>query len=314
MVMRIGFIGLGKMGSRIVKKLLAGGHEVVVWNRSEDSILALQQDIRSTNYVNNLDVASSIEELVSMLPSPKVVWSMLPAGEATESVLQEVNKFISEHDIVIDGGNAHFADTQRRFENYEEKGIRFLGVGVSGGIVAFEEGYPLMAGGDKSAYDYVSDVFETLSKPNGGYSYFGTGGAGHFVKMVHNGIEYGMMQSLGEGFGVLEKAPYSLDLDNIARLWRKGTIVSSFLLDRAYDALEKNPKLDDIEGTIDASGEALWTVEEAKKEDVPVPVIEKSLEFRIASKSDEKVKNSFAARLVAALRREFGGHKVEKKI
>lgn len=308
--MKIGFIGLGKMGSRIVKKLLAGGHEVVVWNRSEDPILALQQDIRATNYINNLDVASSIEELVSLLESPKVVWSMLPAGDATETVLQEVAKYIGQHDIVIDGGNAHFSDTQRRFESFEKSGVRYLGIGVSGGIIAFEDGYPLMAGGDKSAYDYISPLLETLAKPHGGYTYFGTGGAGHFIKMVHNGIEYGMMQAIGEGFGVLEKAPYQFDLDNVARLWQKGTIISSFLLDRALDALEKNPKLDDISGEIDASGEALWTVEEAKKEDVPVPVIEKSLEFRNQSKTDERVKKSFAARMVAALRREFGGHKI----
>lgn len=308
--MKIGFIGLGKMGSRIVKKLLAGGHEVVVWNRSEDPILALQQDIRATNYVNNLDVASSIEELVSLLESPKVVWSMLPAGDATETVLQEVAKYIGQHDIVIDGGNAHFSDTQRRFESFEKSGVRYLGIGVSGGIIAFEDGYPLMAGGDKSAYDYISPLLETLAKPHGGYTYFGTGGAGHFIKMVHNGIEYGMMQAIGEGFGVLEKAPYQFDLDNVARLWQKGTIISSFLLDRALDALEKNPKLDDIAGEIDASGEALWTVEEAKKEDVQVPVIEKSLEFRNQSKTDERVKKSFAARMVAALRREFGGHKI----
>lgn len=311
--MKLGFIGLGKMGSRIVKKLLAGGHEVVVWNRSEDPVLALQQEIRATNYVNNLDVASSIEDLVHLLESPKVVWSMLPAGEVTESVLDEVGSFVGKNDIIIDGGNAHFSDTQRRFEKFEKKGVRFLGIGVSGGIVAFEEGYPLMAGGDKSAYDYVSPLLETLAQPHGGYTYFGTGGAGHFVKMVHNGIEYGMMQALGEGFGVLEKAPYRFDLDNVARLWQKGTIISSFLLNRAYDALEKNPTLDDIEGIIDASGEALWTVEEAKKEDVPVPVIEKSLEFRSDSKKDEKVQKSFAARMVAALRREFGGHKVKGK-
>ena len=313
MDMKIGFIGLGKMGGRIVRKLLAGGHEVVVWNRSEDPILALQQDIRATDYINNLDIASSIEQLVSLLEPTRVMWSMLPAGEATQDILDQVSSYVEKGDIIIDGGNAHFADTQRRFEAFEQKGIRFLGVGVSGGVIAFEQGYPLMAGGDKSAYDYVSSILDTLAKPHGGYSYFGTGGAGHFVKMVHNGIEYGMMQALGEGFGVLEKAPYQFDLDNVARLWQKGTIISSFLLDRAYDALEKNPKLDDIEGVIDASGEALWTVEEAKKEDVPIPVIETSLDFRTASKTDEKVKKSFAARMVAALRREFGGHKVIQK-
>ncbi len=308
--MKLGFIGLGKMGSRIVKKLLADGHEVVVWNRSQDPVLALQNVIKSSNYVNNLDIAKSVEELIALLTPTRIVWSMLPAGEATESIIDEVSKYVEKRDIVIDGGNAHFSDTQRRFENFEKKDIRFLGVGVSGGILAEGNGYPLMAGGDKSAYDYASPLFESLSKPHGGYSYFGEGGAGHFVKMVHNGIEYGMMQSIGEGFGVLEKAPYTFDLDNIARLFRKGTIVSGFLLDRAYDALEKNPTLDDISGVIDASGETLWTVEEAKKEGVPVPVIQKSLEFRQGSKTDLKTQQSFAARMVAALRREFGGHKV----
>src|SRR5260221_6101762 len=272
--MRIGFIGLGKMGSRIVKKLLASGHEIVVWNRSEGPVLVLQDEIKSTNFVNNLDVANSVKELISLLTPTRIVWSMLPAGEATESILKEIEKYVTPHDIIIDGGNAHFTDTQRRFEELKSKQIRFLGIGVSGGILAGENGYPLMAGGDKSAYDYISDILESLSKPNGGYTYFGEGGAGHFVKMVHNGIEYGIMQSLGEGFGVLEKAPYQFDLDNVARLWQKGTIISSFLLDRAYDALEKNPKLDDISGVIDASGEALWTVEQAKKENVPMPAIE----------------------------------------
>lgn len=311
--MKIGFIGLGKMGSRIAKKLLAGGHEVVVWNRSEDPILALQDGIKSTNYVNNLDVAGSIEELVKQLAPTRVVWSMLPAGDATQAILDEVAKYVEKGDIVIDGGNAHFADTERRFHDFEQKGIRFLGVGVSGGVLAETNGYPLMAGGDKSAYDHVSPLFETLAQPNGGYAYFGTGGAGHYVKMVHNGIEYGMMQAFGEGFGVLEKSSYNFDLVNVARLWQKGTIISSFLLDRAYDALEKNAKLDDIQGKIDASGEALWTVEEAKKEAVPAPVIDESLKFRTQSQTDEKISTSFAARMVAALRREFGGHKVTTK-
>ncbi len=311
--MKLGFIGLGKMGSRIVKKLLASGHEVVVWNRSQDPMFALQDEIKSTNYVNNLDIAHSIEELVGLLSPTRVVWSMLPAGEATENVLKELEKYLDRHDIVIDGGNAHFSDTQRRYEACKTKQIRFLGIGVSGGILAEENGYPLMAGGDKSAYDYISDILESLSKPHGGYTYFGEGGAGHFVKMVHNGIEYGMMQALGEGFGVLEKAPYPLDLDNVAKLWKKGTIISSFLLNRAYDALEKNSALDDISGVIDASGEGLWTVEQARKEDVPVPVIEESLNFRNKSKTDEKIQQSFAAKMVAALRREFGGHTTKKK-
>jgi 6-phosphogluconate dehydrogenase len=170
-----------------------------------------------------------------------------------------------------------------------------------------------MVGGDKSAYETIMPLLDSLAKPNGGHAYFGTGGAGHFVKMVHNGIEYGMMQAIGEGFGVLEKSEYQFDLLEVAKLWQKGTIVSSFLIDRAKDALEKDKKLSDIEGVIASTGEAEWTVNAAKQESVPVPVIEESLEFRRQSQTDMAIQNSFAAKMVAALRREFGGHDVKKK-
>ena len=170
-----------------------------------------------------------------------------------------------------------------------------------------------MVGGDKEAFDYIKPLLNTLQKPNGGYEYFGTGGAGHFVKMVHNGIEYGMMQAIGEGYGVLDKAPYEFDLPTIAKLWQKGTIVTSFLNECAKDALENDPKLSDIEGIIDATGEAEWTVSQGREENVPVENIDQSLDFRRRSKTDTLVKNSFAARMVAALRREFGGHAVKKK-
>lgn len=308
--MKLGFIGLGKMGSRMSSKLILEGHDTIVWNRSPEPVESLKQEVSNSPHIS---VSSSVEELIKNLESPKIVWSMLPSGDVTENTMQEIGKFVSAGDIVIDGANSHFTDTQRRFEMFKAKGIKFLGIGVSGGIIAVKEGYPLMVGGDKSAYDYIKPLLDCLAKPNGGHEYFGTGGAGHFVKMVHNGIEYGMMQAIGEGFGVLDKSSYNLDLLSVAKLWQKGTIISSFLIDRAKDALEKDPKLTDIEGIIAATGEAEWTIQEGEKENVPVPVIKESLEFRKKSQTDTPTQNSFAAKMVAALRHEFGGHKVVKK-
>ncbi len=308
--MKLGFIGLGKMGSRMSSKLILEGHDVIVWNRSPEPVESLKQEVSNSPHIS---MASSVEELIKSLESPKIVWSMLPSGDVTENTMREISKFVSAGDIVIDGANSHFTDTQRRFEMFREKGIKFLGIGVSGGIIAVKEGYPLMAGGDKSAYDYIKPLLDCLAKPSGGHEYFGEGGAGHFVKMVHNGIEYGMMQAIGEGFGVLDKSSYNLDLLSVAKLWQKGTIISSFLIDRAKDALEKDQKLTDIEGIIAATGEAEWTIQEAEKENVPVPVIKESLEFRKKSQTEAPIQNSFAAKMVAALRHEFGGHEVVKK-
>src|SRR5258706_12866722 len=327
--MRLGSIGLGKMGSRMVVKLLEGGHEVVVWNRSQKAIDSIKYQVLSiksyeekvihnTYYIihntnqGKLSFASTIEELVKRLDKPRIIWIMVPAG-ATQEIIDEISKYVEEGDIVVDGGNSYYKDTESRYKELKTKNIKYLGVGVSGGILAAENGFPLMVGGDKSAYEYIQPILKTLSKPGGGYDYFGAGGAGHFIKMVHNGIEYGIMQSLGEGFGILEKSQYALELDKVSRLWQKGTLVSGFLLDRASDALTKNPKLSDIEGHIEESGEARWTIESAKEENVPVKVIEDSLQFRLDSEKDEKIKNSYAARLIAALRREFGGHKVKEK-
>lgn len=295
--MKIGFVGLGKMGARMVQKLQKEGHETVAWNRSE----------------HELRNAETIEKLIKSLETPRVIWSMLPAGEATEEVLKEISKFISEKDIIIDGGNSNFKDTQRRFEKFEKKGIRFLGIGVSGGIIAAKEGYPMMVGGDKRAYEFIKPILESLAKPKGGYEYFGIGGAGHFVKMIHNGIEYGIMQSLGEGFEVLEKSPYNLDLLKIAKLYQKGTLVSGFMLDRTIEALQNDPKLTSVVGIIAESGEAKWTVEQAKKERVDVEIIRRSLEYRRKSQIEPKIQKSFTAKLIAALRNAFGGHEVKKE-
>ena len=311
--MRLGFIGLGGMGKRMVIKLLEGGHEVVVWNRSPEKIENLKLKIKNYDWAKNLSDVSDIKSLANSLAKPRIIWLMVPAGEATEKILDQVEDDVKEGDIVIDGGNAHYTDTQKRYEHFKDKGIRFLGIGVSGGIIASRDGYPLMAGGDRSAYDYVKPILDSLAKPDGGHEYFGKGGAGHFVKMVHNGIEYGYMQSIGEGFGVLEKSPYNLDLVRIAKLYTKGTLVSGFMMDRTVEALGEDPKLEKLEGVIEASGEGEWTVEEAKKQNVPVEIIEASLKFRNRSRSDKTIASTFAARLVAALRNVFGGHEVKKK-
>jgi len=307
------------MGSRMVTKLLEEGHEVVVWNRSSSKVEELKSKVKSQPVLDRVEtrsgklkVAESIADLVKQLDKPRIVWLMLPAGEATEEILGEVEKYVSG-DVIIDGGNAHYSDTQKRYEHFKSRGVRFLGIGVSGGIIASREGYPLMVGGDRSAYDQIKPILDSLAKPKGGHEYFGQGGAGHFVKMVHNGIEYGIMQSVGEGFGVLQKSPYNLDLLKVAKLYQKGTLVSGFMMQRTIEALEKDPKLSQIEGYIEESGEGRWTVEQAKKLKVPVEIIEKSLEFRTQSRKDKKVSSTFAARLVAALRAAFGGHEVRNK-
>ena len=321
--MQLGFIGLGRMGTRMVIKLLEGGHEVVVWNRTEEKVSALSAQVSGFRLKGKLIVAGSIEDLVNKLDKPRIIWSMLPAGAATKEILDQVfdresqtesvEDDVEAGDILIDGGNAHYADTQKRFEEFMQKGIRFLGIGVSGGVIAARDGYPLMVGGDRSAYDHIKPILDTLAKPAGGHEYFGEGGAGHFVKMVHNGIEYGYMQSIGEGFGVLEKSPYNLDLKKVARLYTKGTLLSGFMMDRTVESLEKDPKLEQLDGVIDASGEGEWTINEAKKLQVPIDVIEESFEFRKRSKTDKNISSSFAARLVAALRQAFGGHEVKKR-
>lgn len=314
--MKVGFIGLGKMGARMVGKLLSEGHEVIVWNRSKGAV----EEFKSSTFAkasadkqnSKLKIAGTIRDLVRQLEKPRIVWIMVP-HVAVEEVLTEVRKFVEPGDIVIDGGNSFYKDTERRFKEFEKSGVRFLGIGVSGGILAFENGYPMMVGGSRLGYEHIRPVLDSLSKPNGGHEYFGTGGAGHFVKMAHNGIEYPIMQALGEGFGVLANSSYNFDLLKIAKLYQKGTLVSGFMLDRAAEALENDPKLSHIAGVIgSASEEAFWTVEEANRLGQPVESIEQAIDFRKRSKTEEKVQNSFAAKLVGALRIAFGGHPVRQ--
>lgn len=308
--MKIGFIGLGKMGGRMSEKLLKEGHAIVGLDLSADAREALKTKFPKSS---ELTIVENLSELIEKLPKPKVLYLMLPAGNPTEKTLEQIESLVEEDDIVIDGGNSKFEDTDRHAKIFEAKNIRFLGIGISGGIVAVNDGYPMMVGGDKSAYEYLKPILDSLAKPSGGHEYFGTGGAGHYVKMVHNGIEYPIMQALGEGFGVLANSPYNLDLVKVAKLYQKGTLVSGFMLDRALEALEDDT-INKVEGVIgSASGEAAWTVDEAKKYNLPAESIEQSIDFRKRSTNDPWVQKSFAARMVGALRIKFGGHPVKKK-
>ena len=299
-------------------KLLVDSHEVVVWNRTKEKISNIQDQITNTQHYRNLTIAEDIEDLVKKSSGdelgPRIVWTMLPAGEATAQILAEIKKFVKKEDIVVDGGNSKYTDTQKSYDDFTKDGIEFLGIGVSGGLIAAVDGYPLMAGGSRTAYEFITPILDSLAKPKGGHEYFGEGGAGHFVKMVHNGIEYGLMESIGEGFGLLDKSSYNFDLLKIAQLYRKNTLVSGFFMDRVAEVLAKDPKLERIDGVIgSASGEAVWAIEEAKKEDVRFEVIEQSLEIRQKSESDSRIRNSFAAKMVAGQRGAFGGHEVKVK-
>jgi 6-phosphogluconate dehydrogenase len=339
--MKIGIIGLGKMGSRIAQKLYEEGHEVVAWNRSEEvtqnfiaalkslsdfdessnasvpaklGIRSASRDLAKTSSQRTAPRAvTTVKDLVSSLESPRVIWLMLPAGGATQTILDQLQKLLQKGDIVIDGGNAHFQDTEKRYQNFKTLGIEFLGIGVSGGVIAAKNGYPLMVGGSKKAYEFISPILDSLSKPNGGHAFFGEGGAGHFVKMVHNAIEYGYMQSIGEGFAVLEKSEYNFDLEKIANLYKKNTLISGFMMDRTTEVLQKDPKLEGLTGFIGrASGETVWTVDEAKRIGVDMEIIEASLNYRLRSETDLKIQKSFTARMIAMLRNAFGGHEIKK--
>ena len=251
--MKIGLIGLGRMGSGIARKLLNDGHEVSVWNRTPQAA----EELRIKN--KELRTAETIEGLIKQLEQPRIVWIMLP-HDVVDQMLDEIMKYLDRGDIVIDGGNSNYKDSDKRFAEFEKKDISFLGIGVSGGVEGERNGYALMAGGSIAGFQTIKPILESLSKPSGSFDFFGEGGAGHFVKMVHNGVEYGMMQSIGEGFEVLKKSKYKFDLSKVAKVFGKGTIVSGFLIDRAADELKKDPALAGFEGVIARGGEGDWTV------------------------------------------------------
>jgi 6-phosphogluconate dehydrogenase len=299
--MDIGLYGLGRMGANMVRRLVRSGeHRVVAGNRSSGPVDEAVSE--------GAEGAYSMEEMVEKLSSkPRVIWVMVPAGDATEQVLLNFAELMDEGDILIDGGNSYFRDSIRRAEMLHERGLRFLDAGTSGGIWGLEVGYCLMVGGDADAYERVEPTLETLA-PKDGYAYLGNAGAGHFTKMVHNGIEYGMLQAYAEGFEILRKSQYDLDLRAISSLWNQGSVVRSWLLELAESAFEKDANLERVRGYVEDSGEGRWTVLEAINEDVPAAVIAGSLFARFASRQDD----SFAMKVIAALRGEFGGHAVRE--
>lgn len=298
--MKLGFIGLGKMGSNMVQRLLLDGHEVVVYNRSVDPINQLVE--------KGAIGASSVEDLVGQLGGRKIVWLMVPSGKPVDDSISQLLELFNADDIIIDGGNSNYKQTQERSRIAAERKVHLLDCGTSGGVWGLQNGYSLMSGGDKEASEYIYPIYKSLA-PENGYTYCGESGAGHFVKMIHNGIEYGMMQSFAEGFEIMEKSPFNLDLTAIASGWQYSSVVRSWLLELMVLALKEDPKLETLKDYVEDSGEGRWTVEAAIELDVPAHVITASLFTRFQSRQDE----SFAMKVLAALRNQFGGHSVVKK-
>ncbi len=300
--MELAMIGLGKMGLNMATRLVRGGHQVVGYDRAADSVAAVKK--------MGGDGAGSLEEMAKKLPAPRIVWIMVPAGGPTDDIVQQLSQLLGKGDVVIDGGNSNYKDSIRHAQVLESNGIDFVDCGTSGGIWGLEEGYSLMIGGKPDVVQRLSPIFETLAPAKDkGWGYVGPHGAGHFVKMVHNGIEYGMMQSFAEGFDIMRaKQEFSLDLPKIAEIWRFGSVVRSWLLDLTARALQADPTLDDVEPWVEDSGEGRWTVAEAIDHNIPAPIITLALEMRLVSRDQE----NFAARLLAALRNQFGGHAVKK--
>ncbi len=298
--MKIGLIGLGKMGMNMGQRLLEGGHKVVAYART-DATVKKAVDKGAVG-------ASSLQEVVEKLEKPRIIWLMVPAGKATEETLKSLSGMMEKGDIIIDGGNSLYKDSIRRASELNSKKISFLDVGTSGGIWGLEIGYCMMIGGDKEIFLRAEPLFKTLA-PEDGYAHVGPVGSGHFVKMIHNGIEYAMLQGYAEGFEIMNaKKEFNLDLQQISRLWNHGSVVRSWLLELAENAFKKDPVLKGIRGYVEDSGEGRWTVAEAIDNDVPAPVITISLLERFSSRQRE----SFSDKVIAALRNEFGGHAVKK--
>ncbi len=297
--MELGIYGLGRMGGNMAIRLIKGGHRVVASNRSRGPV-----DEAATE---GAVPAYTLEEMVQKLEAtPKIVWLMVPSGQATDDTLHHVMTLLKPGDIIIDGGNSNWQDTVRRAKEVQAAGMHYMDCGTSGGIWGLKVGYSLMIGGEREIFEHCEPIFKTLA-PENGYGYMGTNGAGHFVKMVHNGVEYGMLQAYGEGFEIIEKSPFAPDLREVTRVWQNGSVVRSWLLDLAALAFAEDPKLEKISGYVEDSGEGRWTVQAAIDEDVPAPVITLSLLQRFVSRQKE----SFSAKVIAALRNQFGGHAVK---
>ncbi len=299
--MELAMVGLGRMGGNMARRLRRGGHRVVVWNRTYAKAEELAGE--------GAEPVRELADVVAALQTPRVIWLMLPYGDPTQEVIDALVPLLDEGDILIDGGNSPFQHDIERGAALAEHGLRYLDAGTSGGVWGLEVGYCLMVGGERSAYDHVEPILATLAPPGHGYDYMGGHGSGHFVKMVHNGIEYGMMQAYAEGFELLDATQWDLDLAAIADLWNQGSVVRSWLLELAADALEKDPGLEKITGYVEDTGEGRWTVEQAIRHSVPMPAISAALFMRFRSRQDD----TFSGKVLAALRNEFGGHAVQEK-
>ena len=297
--MELGMIGLGRMGANMSERLVRAGHRVISYDRSPEAI----QRVVDKGGIG----AHSLAEFVKQLAPPRAIWLMVPSGDPVDQTIDQLLPLVNEGDILIDGGNSYYKDSIRRASKLAAQRLHFVDAGTSGGVWGLENGYCMMVGGERDAVERLEPIFTALAPP-GGYLHVGPSGAGHFVKMIHNGIEYGMMQAYGEGFELLNASQFNLDLPRIAHLWNQGSVVRSWLLELAESALEKDPKLDSIKGYVEDSGEGRWTVMEAVEKSVPAPVLMLSLFTRFASRQDD----SFSAKVVAALRNEFGGHAVKR--
>ncbi len=301
--MRLAMIGLGKMGMNMAKRLLQNGHEVVAYNRTPQKTRELAEDDGAIG-------AYSLNEVMEKLEHPRILWIMLPAGKTVDDYIEQLPEHLSEGDIIIEGGNSYYKDSVRRYHFLHEKGIHFIDAGVSGGIWGLSIGYCTMVGGDREIFEYLEPVFRALA-PRDGYLYCGASGAGHFVKMIHNGIEYALMQAYAEGFEILNASPYreNLNFSSLSHLWNQGSVIRSWLLELLETAFSEDEGLSSIKGYVEDSGEGRWTVKEAIDFDVPAETIMLSLFRRFRSRQNE----SFSDRVLAALRHQFGGHRVFKK-
>jgi 6-phosphogluconate dehydrogenase len=297
--MELGFVGLGRMGGNMVTRLVQGGHRVVAYDRSAGAAALAK--------ASGAEIVASLEELPRVLHAPRAVWIMVPAGEPTESTIDTLAGLLARDDVIVDGGNTRWKDDVRRGRSLAARGLHYVDAGTSGGVWGLQNGYCLMIGGEPDVVARLAPVFTTLAPP-GGWLHVGAVGAGHYVKMIHNGIEYGMMQAYAEGFELMSASDYRLDLPAIATLWNQGSVVRSWLLELAADALAADPTLAHLKPYVEDSGEGRWTVEDAVEKAVPAPVITAALYARFRSRRD----NSFADRLLAALRNQFGGHAVRR--
>ena len=298
--MELGMIGLGRMGAAMTERLVLGGHRVITYDRSAEAV----QRVVDKGAVG----AHSLADFVRQLSLPRAIWLMVPSGDPVDQTIEQLLPQLSKGDILIDGGNSNYRDSIRRAGNLKRDGVHFIDAGTSGGIWGLKVGYCMMIGGEKEIVARLEPIFKTLA-PADGFLHVGPSGAGHFVKMIHNGIEYGMLQAYGEGFELLKASQFDFDLGKISHLWNQGSVVRSWLLELCESAFAKDPKLDEIKGYVQDSGEGRWTVAEAVEKGVPAPVLTLSLFARFASRQQD----SFAAKVIAALRNEFGGHAVKKE-